>query len=536
MNEFLENYLNSYGGEDSYDDMFLAKLTAVTIGTGALAGKYVYDWEEMSFDPATGLTAALAGGRTGTYSVDGQSPALDINNKHINAFPIYAQLRFRCVGDAEAVFDFDAQLNVTNISNRLFQLGITGTPTAGTFTITITNPDATTTTTGTIAYNASFLNVLSNVTTALNAVLGANYAECGGTSWATFYVRMGESSRHTLTAVNVGSLTGAVAGTVSLMSAGTIGWYLVPEPLKFDNRTGIKVLNDGTVKLYPSLSDVVVPASDDCAIQINTCPIFKWIKNVAGVLTEYTTDPGSAIRVQDGITVEYQGWCGPITAASWSGGTATVTAYGHVLSTGDIVTITGVTPTGYNASSVAVTGTTVNTVSYAVASDPGTYTSGGTITALGIVYCVDNPVGCCTEACVEPYCLTTHCDPSTEIVSLNQLLSTSTALDVSYVPMTFCTNGATSAKYQIQITNIVFSGLSGTIANFYFQIYDYAACVTGSLATQAILTSVTNGSRADVTLCFEATACTRYMLSTFEDAPETGTVSFDVIVKQVASC
>lgn len=138
-----------------------------------------------------------------------------------------------------------------NASNRLFQLGIAGTPTAGTFTITITNPDATTTNTGNIAYSSEFDTVKSNITTALNAVLGTGYAEVGGDSWATFYVRMGDSL-HTLTAVNVGSLTGASGGSVSAMSSGSVQWLLSPEPLKFDNRTGIKVLNDGTATLFPT--------------------------------------------------------------------------------------------------------------------------------------------------------------------------------------------------------------------------------------------------------------------------------------------
>jgi len=249
MNEFLENYLNSYGGEDSYDDMFLASITAVTIGTGALAGKYVYDWEEMSFDPATGLTAALAGGRRGTYSTDGQSPALDINNKQISTFPVYAQMWFRCVGDSEPVFEFNASLNITNVSNRLYQVNISGTPTAGTFTLQITNPDATTTNTAAISYNASFSTVLSNITTALNAVLGTAYAEVGGTTWSTITVRMGDSG-HTLTGGNVGSLTGASGISVSHLANGSTGWQA---PITYvDNRTGVKVLNDGTLTAFPA--------------------------------------------------------------------------------------------------------------------------------------------------------------------------------------------------------------------------------------------------------------------------------------------
>lgn len=244
----IEN-TNTYGGEDTYEDFFLAKITAASIGTGALAGKFVYDWEEQSFDPATGFPVIMAGGRTGTYSTNGQSPALEINNNQISAFPFYVLLKFRCVGDAEAVFEFDGSFNVTNVSNRLYRVNISGTPTAGTFTLQITNPDTTTTNTGNIAYSSTFATVLSNITVALNAVLGTAYAECGGSTWGTITVRMGDSL-HTLTGGSVGSLTGASGIAVSHVADGSSGWQV---PLSScDNRTGIKVLNNGTVALFPA--------------------------------------------------------------------------------------------------------------------------------------------------------------------------------------------------------------------------------------------------------------------------------------------
>lgn len=69
-----------------------------------------------------------------------------------------------------------------------------------------------------------------------------------------------------------------------------------------------------------------------------------------------------------------------ITAGSWSSGTATVTVASHDALVGDKISVSGVTPSGYNVTNAIVTAVTATTVSYAVASDPGSYTSGGTLT------------------------------------------------------------------------------------------------------------------------------------------------------------
>lgn len=69
-----------------------------------------------------------------------------------------------------------------------------------------------------------------------------------------------------------------------------------------------------------------------------------------------------------------------VTGASWSAGTATLTVsstYG--LRKGEQVTVAGVSPTGYNGK-VTLTAVTSGSISYAVASNPGAYSSGGTIT------------------------------------------------------------------------------------------------------------------------------------------------------------
>ena len=66
-----------------------------------------------------------------------------------------------------------------------------------------------------------------------------------------------------------------------------------------------------------------------------------------------------------------------ISGATWSGGVATFTATAHTLATGDKTTVAGVTPSGYNGVHI-VTVLNANTFTAPIASDPGTYTSGGT--------------------------------------------------------------------------------------------------------------------------------------------------------------
>lgn len=67
-----------------------------------------------------------------------------------------------------------------------------------------------------------------------------------------------------------------------------------------------------------------------------------------------------------------------VTAASWAGGTATLTIGGHALAVGQLVAVNNVTPTGYNGT-VRVTAKTATTISYALGANPGTYSSGGTV-------------------------------------------------------------------------------------------------------------------------------------------------------------
>lgn len=74
-----------------------------------------------------------------------------------------------------------------------------------------------------------------------------------------------------------------------------------------------------------------------------------------------------------------------ITAMTWSGGVVTATSAAHGFSTGNIVTIAGVTPAGYNGV-YAITVVDANTFTYAVAVTLAVVTVQGTATLSAVNY------------------------------------------------------------------------------------------------------------------------------------------------------
>lgn len=70
----------------------------------------------------------------------------------------------------------------------------------------------------------------------------------------------------------------------------------------------------------------------------------------------------------------------PVTNATWSSGTATITIGTHHIRVGQTVVAASISPSGYNTTASVVTGVASTTISYAVVSNPGAYVSGGTIT------------------------------------------------------------------------------------------------------------------------------------------------------------
>ena len=94
----------------------------------------------------------------------------------------------------------------------------------------------------------------------------------------------------------------------------------------------------------------------------------NYIRTVGAVQYQAATLPGTAFTV---------------TGGSWSGGYATLTVGTHKMVAGQLITVAGITPSGYNATTVPITSTGSTTISYAAASNPGSWSSGGTVTVGG---------------------------------------------------------------------------------------------------------------------------------------------------------
>jgi hypothetical protein len=75
-----------------------------------------------------------------------------------------------------------------------------------------------------------------------------------------------------------------------------------------------------------------------------------------------------------------------ITGATWSNNTATVTVANHGFQIGDEINVKSVTPSGYNVTGTTIVSITSGTITYALTSDPGVWSSGGTVSG----YLYDN--------------------------------------------------------------------------------------------------------------------------------------------------
>jgi hypothetical protein len=73
-----------------------------------------------------------------------------------------------------------------------------------------------------------------------------------------------------------------------------------------------------------------------------------------------------------------------ISGASWSGGTETLTIGPHAIAVGQTVTVQGFAPSSYNCTFCTVTAVTPTTISYSLASNPGSYTVAGQVLETGV--------------------------------------------------------------------------------------------------------------------------------------------------------
>jgi hypothetical protein len=157
--------------------------------------------------------------------------------------------------------------------------------------------------------------------------------------------------------VVVNATTDAIGGpwTVSITRASSL------TPIQIARGSARSVYADGTNQVVFA-DTIIIPGSDN-----------QIIYNDAGALT------GSSTLTFDGAAVSVGGSTAT-TGASWSAGTATVTFNsGQTIPVGSVVSISGVGPSGYNGSWVTTGTAAINQVRFAVASNPGSYTTAGTI-------------------------------------------------------------------------------------------------------------------------------------------------------------
>ena len=126
-----------------------------------------------------------------------------------------------------------------------------------------------------------------------------------------------------------------------------------------------------------SANHIATPSSNSSSVAVNR-------GYQAQIATSFPQTPlvnfaqawGIALRMQSAAETAVN-----ITSASWAAGIATYgTSEVHTLAVGDKTVIAGVTPSGYNvaAGAIVLSVPTTTSLTVAIASDPGAYTSGGT--------------------------------------------------------------------------------------------------------------------------------------------------------------
>lgn len=96
---------------------------------------------------------------------------------------------------------------------------------------------------------------------------------------------------------------------------------------------------------------------------------------------------GSAVNYFPGVWVSTDA-DKSITTASWSGGYATYTSATHGFVAGQYITVSGVTPSGYNVDTIKITSVTTNTFTIPLVADPGAWSSGGLAYAFEFYPCL----------------------------------------------------------------------------------------------------------------------------------------------------
>ncbi len=138
------------------------------------------------------------------------------------------------------------------------------------------------------------------------------------------------------------------------------------------------VLNVGTHVPYTATLQL------DSGVNDPACPAYCLEIESSGGATIHSMGntaitPGGTIFFSMNTNWTSSGSCAsqPVTKATWASGFATITVGSNIINTGSAVTISGMAPSGYNGTH-KVASATGTTISYALNTNPGTYSSGGT--------------------------------------------------------------------------------------------------------------------------------------------------------------
>ena len=161
--------------------------------------------------------------------------------------------------------------------------------------------------------------------------------------------------------VVINATTDAVPGTLRTVSITSLAGGT---PIQIARGSARSVYADGTSNGVVFADTIIIPGSDE-----------QVIYNDAGVLAGSPNLKFDNVALSVGRPTSIA-----TTGASWTLGTATVTfSDPQIIPIGSVVSIAGVVPSGYNGSWVTTGTETANQVQFAVAANPGAYTTAGTL-------------------------------------------------------------------------------------------------------------------------------------------------------------
>jgi hypothetical protein len=242
-------------------------------------------------------------------------------------------------------------------------------------------------------------SVIANILRTNNARLGDWFSAPSGT-WATSSV---SNTASTVALILKGAASQSAnlqewqnsAGTVvsSITSGGTFTALNGIQVNSTDNNIAGSISTTGEAGLNNKLlistsrgnGGVVIGTS--AGILTGSLLALKSSASQVGDILQYQNSAGTPIGGRNGVAQVWTGSAAPIlsavggatTATSGTGTTATVTlTSAHSLAVGDLVTVAGITPTGYNVFGAPITAVTSTTISYANATT-GSQTVAGTV-------------------------------------------------------------------------------------------------------------------------------------------------------------